>query len=78
MWIKKIEKINSYLDFFYISDNYDNKASTAVDYSDINEVVEEDTDNSFAFVGLYICWLLPSLGVRHYPSVNFSHFNLLL
>lgn len=38
-------------DFSEDPDNYDNKASTAVDYSDINEVVEEDTDNSFAFVG---------------------------
>ncbi|MDC9727681.1 MAG: hypothetical protein PSN35_07620 [Candidatus Thioglobus sp.] len=63
MWIKKIgENIDSYLDLF-ISDNYDNKASTAIDYSDINEVVEEETDKSFAFVGLYICWLLPSLSV---------------
>jgi hypothetical protein len=51
-----LEKIYSYFDLL-ISDNYDNKASTAVDYSDINEVVEEETDKSFAFVGLYICWL---------------------
>ena len=51
-----MEKIFSYFDLL-ISDNYDNKASTAVDYSDINEVVEEETDKSFAFVGLYICWL---------------------
>lgn len=33
-------------------DNYSNKASTAVDYSDINETVEEDEEQrSFAFVG---------------------------
>ena len=36
-----------------IADNYNDKALSAVDYSDINETVEEETDKSFAFVGLY-------------------------
>lgn len=38
-------------DSFGSLDNYDNKAATAVDYSDINETVEEESEKSFAFVG---------------------------